>query len=84
MNDDTIPKQSGCPTCHCTLWSEQDDFEPAVIRDAERYRWLRRTNALALLGMAWGASRAACEIGGDCDAAIDAAMNGVIKPTTGA
>ena len=36
-----IPKQSGCPTCHCTLWSEQDDLEPAVIRDAIRWRKLR-------------------------------------------
>ncbi len=36
-----IPKQRGCPTCGCTLWSEQDDVEPAVIRDAIRWRRLR-------------------------------------------
>lgn len=42
MNDDTIPKQSGCPTCHCTLYSEHDDLELAVIRDALRWRKLRQ------------------------------------------
>ena len=47
MNDDTIPKQSGCPTCHCTLWSEQDDLEPAVIRDALRWRQLQQDGGLA-------------------------------------
>lgn len=49
--------------------------EAALARltlDALRYRWLRRTAPEALLMIAWR-TPAACEVGGDCDAAIDAA-----------
>lgn len=47
-----------------------------VIADAERYRWLRQHHADALLPLAWAHGPAACAIGGDTDAAIDAAMAG--------
>ena len=43
-------------------------------KDAERYRWHRRSNPAALLTSAWAASKAACEIGDDPDAATDVAM----------
>lgn len=33
--------QRPCPTCHCTLYSEFDDLEPGIIRDAIRWRKLR-------------------------------------------
>lgn len=46
----------------------------ALRKDAERYRWLRNRSPMPLLQIAWGASKEACAIGGDCDAAIDAAM----------
>lgn len=45
-----------------------------LVMQAERYLWWRATAPHALLQIAWGASRAACDIGADCDAAIDAAM----------
>lgn len=34
-------KQRGCPTCGCTLYSENGDLERDTIRDAERWRKLR-------------------------------------------
>ena len=40
MNDESIPQQSPCPTCGCRLWSERDDLEASVIRDALRWRQL--------------------------------------------
>jgi len=43
-------------------------------KNAQRYRWHRARNPAALLANAWVASRAACAIGADCDAATDAAM----------
>ena len=39
--DNEIPVQSACPTCGGRLYSEHGDLEPAVIRDARRWRWLR-------------------------------------------
>jgi hypothetical protein len=42
--------------------------------DAERYRWHKERNPAALLAAAWGASKAACKIGDDPDAATDSAM----------
>lgn len=46
----------------------------ALRKDAERYRWHKARNPSMLLANAWGASRAACAIGEDPDAATDAAM----------
>ena len=47
----------------------------AARADAERYRWLRSTNAFTLLAIAWS-HPAAQAIGEDCDSAIDAALAG--------
>ena len=47
MNDESIPQQSPCPTCGCRLYSERDDLEPAVIRDALRWRQLQQDGGLA-------------------------------------
>ena len=44
--------------------------------DARRYRWHKARNPSGLLTTAWGASKAACEIGDDPDAATDVAMGG--------
>lgn len=46
----------------------------SLQRDAARYRWHRAHNPLALLGTAWGVSKAACDIGADTDMATDIAM----------
>jgi len=46
----------------------------ALRKDAERYRWVKLVRPGALLSVAWGESKAACSIGDDPDAAIDAAM----------
>jgi hypothetical protein len=43
-------------------------------KDGARYRWHKARNPAALLATAWGASKAACVIGDDPDAATDAAM----------
>lgn len=46
-------------------------------KDAARYHWHRKHGTMALLCTTWAHSRRACEIGGDCDAATDAAMEDV-------
>lgn len=46
----------------------------ATSNDAERYRWHKARNPGALLANAWYASKAACEIGDEPDAATDVAM----------
>lgn len=62
------------------LWACADcghKFAPVDLtmeKDAERYRWHKARTPSILLANAWGASKAACEIGGDPDAATDAAM----------
>ena len=38
---DKIQRESPCPSCHGTLYSEDDKYEDDMVRDAERYRWLR-------------------------------------------
>ena len=53
--------------------AEPEDIEQ-LRKEAARYRWHRKHGAMALLCTAWGRSRRACAIGGDCDAATDAAM----------
>lgn len=68
-----------CPVDHkqCQCSATRDDPCPAVEalrKDAERYRWHKARNPSILLANAWGASKAACEIGDDPDAATDAAM----------
>ena len=50
----------------------------AARANAERYRWLRSTNAFTLLAIAWS-HPAAQAIGEDCDSAIDAAIAGEKK-----
>ena len=47
MNDESIPQQSPCPTCGCRLYSERDDLEAAVIRDALRWRQFQQDGGLA-------------------------------------
>ena len=56
---------------------EQRQAFDRLQQDAQRYRWLRERDPSALLSCAWGASRQACDIGEDPDAAIDAAMRDV-------
>jgi len=46
----------------------------ALRADARRYLWHKARNPSGLLTTAWGASKAACEIGDDPDAATDVAM----------
>lgn len=59
--------------------AERAEAELAAARaDAERYRWLRSTNAFTLLAIAWS-HPAAQAIGEDCDSAIDAAIAGEKK-----
>lgn len=55
--------------------AQRDAYE-RIVKDAVRYRWLRKNHADALLPLAWSHGPAACAIGGDADAAIDAAMAG--------
>ena len=78
-------------TC-CGSVTETDAWEPsecpiceaaALRKDAERYRWLRKHHSDALLPLAWSHGPAACAIGGDTDAAIDAAMNGANEQDNG-
>lgn len=52
---------------------EWADELASLRRDAERYRWHKARNPSALLANAW-ASKAACSIGDDVDAATDVAM----------
>ena len=47
----------------------------AARADAERYRWLRKVDAFAVLTIAWR-DPAAVAIGADCDKAIDAVRAG--------
>ena len=58
------------------LTRDQREAYERLRKDAERYRWLREKNPMALLAAAWGLSKEACAIGDDPDAAIDAAING--------
>ena len=54
----------------------------AMFENAARYRWHKARNPGALLATAWGASKAACAIGDDPDAATDVAM--LESPVVGA
>jgi hypothetical protein len=54
--------------------AEAADEIERLRADAERYRWHKERNPVALLAAAWGASKAACKIGDDPDAATDSAM----------
>lgn len=59
-----------------TMRADKAEADLAAARaDAERYRWLRSTNAFTLLAIAWS-HPAAQAIGEDCDSAIDAAIAG--------
>ena len=64
-----------------TALARKSEADLAAARaDAERYRWLRSTNAFALLAIAWS-HPAAQAIGEDCDGTIDAALaSGEGKP----
>ncbi len=55
--------------------AERAEAERDALRaDARRYLWHKARNPSGLLTTAWGASKAACEIGDDPDAATDVAM----------
>ena len=75
INEDAL--QSAC----VKALNERDALRAdlaAARADAERYRWLRSTNAFTLLAIAWS-HPAAQAIGEDCDSAIDAAIAGEKK-----
>ena len=55
--------------------AERAEAERDALRaDAQRYKWHQARNPSGLLATAWAASKAACEIGDDPDAATDVAM----------
>ncbi len=55
--------------------AERAEAERDALRaDARRYLWHKARNPSGLLTTAWAASKAACEIGDDPDAATDVAM----------